>query len=477
MSTINLEQKGISIDGPEFNAIAPNLQSNILKSHSRGNAKLLFLNFNAIESEITAWIKKFISLEKYVVSALDQKADSAAFKIGKAGKTVVNFYLSAKGYEKLGFNTDKFTDGHIEDEDAETEDNEIDKNIMYGNNYFVKGMKSKIVNKKLKDPKLDQWEQEYNTDIHAMLLLADDDQSRLNTETNEVKKSLAGIAIIVKEETGEGITEKLGNGAEINLEHFGYADGISQPRYFTEDRRTSPIDLQPLSLVLVKDPFTKRDDDNYGSFLVYRKLEQDVDGFNNKVAELAGNLNLNTNQAGKITKEDFAGALVIGRFKDGTPLVKSDIKLGELPVFNDFKYEHIDRAAHKCPFHAHIRKTNPRGQGLLVSEKGRFITRRGIPYGKKNSDDKKGLLFMCFQSNLKRQFNFIQKAWANAPGFPPFRGKPGIDPMIGQGNKGGQSWPTQYNSEKEVKFNFAGFIKMKGGEYFFAPSIGFLKNI
>jgi len=66
--------------------------------------------------------------------------------------------------------------------------------------------------------------------------------------------------------------------------------------------------LQPLSLILVKDPFTGKDEGNYGSFLVYRKLEQDVDGFNNKVAELAGNLNLNTNQEGKITKEDFAGA-------------------------------------------------------------------------------------------------------------------------------------------------------------------------
>jgi len=113
----------------------------------------------------------------------------------------------------------------------------------------------------------------------------------------------------------------------------------------------------------------------------------------------------------------------------------------------------------------------------LVSQKGRFVTRRGIPYGKRDSDNKKGLLFMCFQSNLKRQFNFIQKRWANAPGFPPFRGRPGIDPLIGQGNEGGHCWPKRYGSEDEIQFNFAGFIKMKGGEYFFAPSIGFLKSL
>jgi len=477
MSTINLDQKGISINGPEFNAIAPNLQSNILKSHSRDHARLLFLKYNAGTNEVKTWIKNFISQENYVISAMDQKNDTAAFKNGMTSKTVANFYLTAKGYEQLGFNTDRFTDGNMENEDEEAEDEEIENNILYGNNDFVKSMKSKRVNKKLKDPKPDQWEQEYNTDIHAMVLLADEDESRLSTETGKVKKSLEGIAMIVKEEKGDGITEALPNGRKMHIEHFGFADGISQPRYFTEDTRTSPIDLQPLSLILVKDPFTNKDDGNYGSFLVYRKLEQDVEGFNNKVAELAGNLNLNTNQEGKITKEDFAGALVVGRFKDGTPLVKSDIKLGESPAFNDFKYEHTDRPAHKCPFHSHIRKTNPRGQGLLVGEKGRFITRRGIPYGKPGSDDKKGLLFMCFQSNLKRQFNFIQKSWANTPGFPPLRGKPGIDSLIGQGNEGGQRWPKEYGSKAEIQFNFAGFIKLKGGEYFFAPSIGFLKNI
>ena len=73
----------------------------------------------------------------------------------------------------------------------------------------------------------------------------------------------------------------------------------------------------------------------------------------------------------------------MGRFKDGTPLVKSDVPLGEFPAFNDFKYEDTDRPAHKCPFHAHIRKVNPRGQGILVGK--RFITRRGIPYGERGS--------------------------------------------------------------------------------------------
>ncbi|HXL54942.1 MAG TPA: Dyp-type peroxidase [Chitinophagaceae bacterium] len=478
MSTINLDQKGISNAGPEFNAIGPNLQSNILKSHARDHAKLLFLKFNAGAGKIKTWIKNFVSQEQYVLSAAGQKADTEAFKQGIKSKIVANFYLTAKGYEQLGFDTDKFIEGNMETEDDDSDEEVEDTSgAIFGSNDFVRGMKSRRVNNKLKDPEVHHWEQEYATDMHAMVLLADDDEARLNAEIDTVKNSLQGIATIIKEEEGHDINARLPNGKKIHTEHFGYADGISQPRYFTEDIKTSPVDLQPLSIILVKDPFTNKDDTNYGSFLVFRKLEQDVDGFNKRISELAAIVKLNANQQGKITAEDFAGALIVGRFKDGTPLIKSDVKLEESPAFNDFKYEHTDRQAHKCPFQAHIRKTNPRGQGVLVPIKGRFITRRGIPFGKPGSDEKKGLLFMCFQANLKRQFNFIQKTWANAPGFPPFRGKPGIDPLIRQGSEGEQCWPKEYGSEIEFPFDFAGFIKLRGGEYFFAPSLGFLKSL
>jgi len=475
MATIDLDQKGIDIDGPVYNVIAPNMQSNILKSHSRDNARLLFLRFIAGKSDLSVWIRDFISQERLVTSALDQRFDSANHKLGLPSGTVANFYLSAKGYEHLGLDPRGFSDVDMDDQSEDDEEETLSEFGACGNNDFVRGMRSNKVNNKLKDPEPTEWEQNYNTDIHAMILLADDDEIRLQTETDLLKTSLAGIANIVAEETGKNLTGIFG-GRKRNLEHFGYADGVSQPTYFNGPAvvLTSPVELQPLKIILVKDPFTAHDND-FGSFLVYRKLEQDVDGFNNKISELAAKLELNANQEGNMTAEDYAGAMVVGRFKDGTPLIKSDIPLGEFPAFNDFKYEDTDRNAHKCPFHAHIRKTNPRGQGLLVGE--RYITRRGIPYGEKDSPGKKGLLFMCFQSNLKRQFNFLQKAWSNAPGFPPLRGRPGIDPLIGQGNNGEQSWPKQYDNSEEVKFDFAGFIKMKGGEFFFAPSITFLKNI
>ena len=74
----------------------------------------------------------------------------------------------------------------------------------------------------------------------------------------------------------------------------------------------------------------------------------------------------------------------------------------------------------RCPFAAHVRKTNPRndlgGQNQFNNHR---ILRRGIQFGPEVTDverqgnktlKERGLLFACFQSNLDNGFNFIQKS-------------------------------------------------------------------
>src|SRR5205807_52845 len=93
-----------------------------------------------------------------------------------------------------------------------------------------------------------------------------------------------------------------------------------------------------------------------GSYFVFRKLEENVRGFNAAEDDLGKAL------FGDTAKQDLldrAGAMVIGRFEDGTPLVLSKDGLAKTPP-NDFNFDgDVDGA--KCPFHAHIRKVNPRG--------------------------------------------------------------------------------------------------------------------
>ncbi|UZS00203.1 Dyp-type peroxidase [Chondrinema litorale] len=454
METILNTPNGIDAKSPFIQKILTNLQGNILKSHGRNHVKILFIDFIGEEADIKLWISK---LE--ITSAFKQRATKETRKIIKDhdGGVFMNFLLSATGYEELGFE-------------------DIKPLCNNGNDSFREGMKSAKVRRKLGDPSIEDWENGYKEQIDAAIIIADDDEKRLLNKIDEVKTSLIGLGDIVQEEDGV----KLPGG----IEHFGFKDGISDPIFFKDDIeetiKKGGIDkwdpVAPLDIILVKDPFVKDGNHSYGSFCVFRKLEQDVVGFEKKISILGEKLKLNNTQLQKnVTKEEFAGALAVGRFKDGTPLVLSDSPTGLNNSQNNFDYKEEDQKGLKCPFHSHIRKTNPRGQGILVPK--RFIIRRGIPYGKQKDTNKKGLLFMCFQSSLRKQFNFMQKTWANKVRFPPFRDKTGIDPLIGQGNKGSQKWPESYNNKKEFDFDFGGFISMKGGEYFFAPSIDFLKNL
>jgi Dyp-type peroxidase family len=279
----------------------------------------------------------------------------------------------------------------------------------------------------------------------------------------------------------------LRNQAGQIIEHFGFVDGVSQPLFIkrdivraqTNDCNFSQWDSRaPLDIILVQDPNGKTED-SYGSYLVYRKLEQNVKGFRETLAELARSLNI---------KEDLAGAFVVGRFKDGTPLTKSDIPTYAVTPTNNFNYDE-DFAATKCPFHAHIRKTNPRGDTgrvesspgydeALAVERNHRIARRALSYGDNDPtqtpETGSGLLFLCFQANIENQFNFIQARWANPTRFVQVGVGP--DPLIGQ-PEGTQKWTKKWGEADTQDYSFKLWISMKGGEYFFAPSLSFLTHL
>jgi Dyp-type peroxidase family len=241
--------------------------------------------------------------------------------------------------------------------------------------------------------------------------------------------------------------------------------------------------------------------DSCGSYLVFRKLEQNVKAFKDKEKELASAL------FGSIpskAQQELAGAMVVGRYENGTPLaldgVEKPIAKDEVP--NDYTFETpnsdaADTAGLRCPFHAHTRKNNPRTDGFgspaLKDNKEHRIVRRGIPYEDKPRKRLKdgmldgdaqptgdvGLLFMCFQSDILNQFEFIQRVWANNENFE--HGAVGIGPIVGDTAPGAtpikQQWPVGYNNSTKKPFLFSDVTKMKGGEYFFAPSLSFLTGL
>jgi len=470
----------VDVNASVFTPMLQNLQANILKPHGRDFARHIFLKFVGTPAEVKHWIKQQVAplvtsaKQQYEASAKRNSAPAGAFDGGLS----VGFYLSARGYAHLGFETSGFA-----------------------SESFRKGMKdqhdgvfSKALDLDNEDPPVERWEPQFRKEIHALVTLADDTLARVEGAALELQQGAASVAQVLGIEEGNVLRRD-----KEPVEHFGYFDGISQPLFTKQDveanrdRNPNTAAWNPsarLNLVLVDDPLT-RAPDAFGSYLVYRKLGQNVPRFVATVTQLAQSLG---------TNPDLAGAYVVGRFKDGTPVALAEASAPGLSKDNDFNYDK-DSAGFRCPAHAHIRKVNPRGTTpitSLTSEKRRRIARRGIPYGLPVSgvadnlpsndapDAKRGLLFMCFQANIEDQFEFIQRTWVDNKHFPTsvltnglFHKDTGDDPLIGQDRDEAQRWPKKWGDDDRGKktINFDAAVNLEGGEYLFAPSLPFLASL
>jgi Dyp-type peroxidase family len=329
------------------------------------------------------------------------------------------------------------------------------------------------------DPPAAEWQAGYTQRIDAMFTLAHDDQWRLILAVGTLAALLERFCRIHAVEYGH----VLRNNREEPIEHFGYVDGISQPVFLTSDL---PADKpvywdagEPLKRVLVPDLTVPGVPDAFGSFLVFRKLEQNVRGFQAGLETLARTLNAESPNL------EWAEGMVIGRFRDGTPLTQSKRPTPATARANDFEYPGTPHDWH-CPFHAHIRKANPRNDRKADAREHR-IARRGIPYDDRWRSDRGqephqlpsrdvGLLFMCFQASIANQFAFIQSRWANSGTFA--QPDTGRDPLVGQPFDQGsaQQWTARPYKGRPTPYNFGGFVTLRGGEFLFAPSIPFLLN-
>src|SRR2546425_1423373 len=467
---VDLRETNIDTTRPEYRKMLENLQTNILKPHGRKESDHLVLRFSGETQAVRTWIREFARRE--VTSAQKQLDETGTYHDhGTRGGLVASLALSAKGYGALGVLPDDFGGP---------------------GQSFRNGMKLPAFSliARNRDPPVNQWEPPYQGDLHALVSLSHDSADELAEKTREVSASLRDIAEILTIERGTVLRNPRGD----PIEHFGYVDSRSQPLFLQTDldaEKAAGVDAwdpsAPLGLVLVDDPFTT-EDDCFGSFLVFRKLQQDVVNFNAGVKDLATRL---------AADEALTGALVVGRFKDGTPVTLRPFD-GLGPV-NNFEYLAHDRVGNRCPFHAHIRKANQRGANPFLNreqERSHRIVRRGVPYGVRppppgetyagaSASGEVGLLFQAFQGDIARQFEFIQRTWVDNPNFPEFLLFPGLntgdDALIGQHPRAAQKWPRTWGRSgrflDRLRFNFGDYVRLRGGEYFFTPSLSFLKNL
>jgi len=218
-----------------------------------------------------------------------------------------------------------------------------------------------------------------------------------------------------------------------------------------------------------------------GSFLVLRKLAQDVEGFRNFLDRATRNADGSSNP----DRANHLAAKMIGRWPSGAPLTlapdRDDLELGSNKYRNnDFGFAATDRDGFACPVGAHIRRANPRdalafpaepARSLNLSNRHRII-RRGRPYHEGSSGAEQGVLFVAINASILRQFEFIQQSWLNNPKFNGLYDE--RDPLS-SADRGEGIMTIQAKPVRERLHGLPRFVTLRGGAYFFLPSIRALK--
>jgi Dyp-type peroxidase family len=337
----------------------------------------------------------------------------------------------------------------------------------------------------------------------------------------------------------------------IGAEHFGFQDGISQPGVrgrladdpasFLTPRTIAPSDTPDAWLyglpgqylvwpgefvfgypkagadplvrgrVNLPGPWWSAN----GSYLVFRRLRQDVAGFWAFVHAYAEGLA--ARPGFESVTPDWLAACIVGRWPSGAPVSRvpggDDLKLGvDRLANNNFGFAAPARAVPlagggtsntwpqapadpiglTCPLAAHIRKVNAREAandfGGRRASFNRRILRRALPFGPRlpdplgpdPADGDRGLLFVCYQASIADQFEFLCSSWMGSPTGP--RSPSGFDMLIGQnGSPGaGRARSSVLFGEQAATATLsttADFVIPTGGGYFFSPSIHALKEI
>ena len=294
------------------------------------------------------------------------------------------------------------------------------------------------------------------------------------------------------------------DGKYTSKEHFGYTDGFGNPDYLGVCRDTQPGQGKlmkdgtwaPLAtgelllgyadeageLPVIPVPHLLGMN---GTFMVYRKLHENVGTFREFLSKWAVQYGAGDQHA----KEKLASKFM-GRWRDGTPTELSpehpDPEIVKDPNRNVNFMFGDDLGGARCPVGAHVRRANPRDafgfNGDLVHR--RRISRRSLPYGpvappedqpgelhELDTTDR-GIIFMALNASLARQFEFVQQQWISYGNDAHLGSEK--DLLIAHHGAEERFSIQGDTTETNPPFFCAGlpnFVELRGGEYFFIPSI------
>ncbi len=325
--------------------------------------------------------------------------------------------------------------------------------------------------------------------IDAVMILGHNSKDALPRMRRSFEREIfprIGVELLFTEEAQVYRNKLMGGnrGRGLVVEHFGYADGASNPCITAREFGKFGVDgktmneWNPVSSYkefVVSEPAVAGQE-TFGSYLVLRKMSQDVRQFNEVLKDIADKINqARSNDDPKVTPQEV-GALAFGRRRNGTSTEREPAY--DDKGLNDFHYPEIS----KCPFFAHARKMNAREveawPGLpRMYQNPNPIIRRGITYGKRrlrygsldttvqpNGDV--GLFFLSFQNDIGRYQKILQQSWTND-----------LDPILGHLDNPQKTLQHNIPGLNEPYEGFGKFVELLGGLNLYAPSLSFFRNL
>jgi Dyp-type peroxidase family len=340
-------------------------------------------------------------------------------------------------------------------------------------------------------------------DPHVLVTTSANEQDALAERRAAIEARAAATRSgvqIVHEQPARVLDDRKGDA--VVREHFGFADGLAQPSIdavaaHDPSKRVGPTQRdgqgtpgrggswKPLAVgefvlgyadeagVVADTPVEplRRN----GAYMVVRKLRQNVALFHRYLMNAAG---------GDEDEARRLAAKIVGRWQDGTPIVKSpeepDPERSGGEPDNDFRYDQ-DGHGLRCPIGAHVRRANPRdalGFGGQLTARHRLI-RRGMPYGPPPANPavedgiERGLMFVCYQASIERQFEVVQGRWlADGDAFGLGEDR---DFLLGGEDPNGKMIIP--GARPRFLAPRRSFVVNRGGGYFFTPGIAALRAI
>ncbi len=214
-----------------------------------------------------------------------------------------------------------------------------------------------------------------------------------------------------------------------------------------------------------------------GTFVGLRKYQTRVATFNRFLRD-----NAQTDE-----ERELLAAKLFGRWRSGAPLTLAPVKdnpaLGEDPRRNnDFTYAN-DPDGKQAPLGCHMRRMNPRDTNMpvLADVNLHRIIRRSTTYGapynpnalsERDDEVPRGLYFLFISAKAMATLEFLQREWINDGNFFALGNE--RDPIIGLQEEAA-TFTIPKDPVRRRVHGIRTFNVLRGGEYFFMPSLSALK--